>query len=150
MLNLILAIFSSAMVSVVMRLSDGKVKYNLGFLTMNYLMCTLLGAVSTGNSSPVDSRLLPTAAMGAVNGILYLVSFILFQMNVRRNGVVLSATFMKLGLLVTMVISVCFYEEIPGPLQALGFVLAVAAIVLMNFRPGEGKAGNGMQIFKRA
>lgn len=139
MLNLLLAIFSSAMVSVVMRLSDGKVKYNLGFLVMNYFMCTLLGAVSTG--FPGGSGLLPTAALGAVNGALYLVSFLLFQMNVRRNGVVLSATFMKLGLLVTMVVSVCFYGEIPGLPQTLGFVLAVAAIVMINYQKEEGAPG---------
>lgn len=141
MFNLLLAIFSSAMVSVVMRLSDGKVKYNLGMLVMNYLMCSLLGAASTGIHFPADSRLLPTAGMGAVNGILYLVSFILFQMNVRRNGVVLSATFMKLGLLVTMVVSVCFYREIPGLSQTLGFLLAVAAIVMINYRKEAGVPG---------
>ena len=138
---LILALCSSAMVSLVMRLSDGKVKNNLGMLVMNYLMCTLLGGASAGFAFVPDAQLGLTGVMGAVNGVLYLVSFVLFQMNVQRNGVVLSATFMKLGLLVTMVISVFFYGEIPGVLQILGFVLAVAAIVLINYRKETGSAG---------
>lgn len=138
---LILALCSSAMVSLVMRLSDGKVKNNLGMLVMNYLMCTLLGGASAGFTFGLDDRFGVTAVMGAVNGVLYLVSFVLFQMNVKRNGVVLSATFMKLGLLVTMVISVFFYGEIPGVLQTFGFALAVAAIVLINYRKEAGSAG---------
>jgi Na+-driven multidrug efflux pump len=42
--------------------------------------------------------------MGVVNGVFYLAGFVLFRVAVKRCGVVLSATFMKLGLLVTMVL----------------------------------------------
>lgn len=143
MLYLLLALFSSAMVSIVMRLSDSRVQNNIGMLVMNYLMCSLLGAGSAGLGNlfaPSQPGFVLTAAMGCFNGVLYLVSFILFQMNVRRNGVVLSATFMKLGLLVTMVVSICFYGEVPGLLQTLGFVLAVAAIVMINYRKESGSA----------
>ena len=138
MVSLILAIFSSAMVSIGMRLSEGKVRHNLGMLVMNYLMCTLLGA---GLSGLPESGWIVPGLMGCGNGILYLVSFVLFQVNVRRNGVVLSATFMKLGLLVTMVVSVCLYREIPGLWESLGFFLAVAAIILINRQKDTGTAG---------
>lgn len=144
MLFLILAIFSSAMVSVVMRLSDCRVSNNFGMLVMNYLMCSLLSAGSVGFENlfdPSDPQLAITTAMGCFNGVLYLTSFVLLQVNVRRNGVVLSSTFMKLGLLVTMVVSVCFYGEMPNVAQAVGFVLAVAAIILINYRKGEAKTG---------
>jgi len=144
MLYLLLAIFSSAMVSIVMRLSERKVTHNLGMLVMNYLMCSLLSASSTGLYhlfDPSNGRLAITTAMGCFNGVLYLVSFVLLQVNVRRNGVVLSSTFMKLGLLVTMVVSVCFYGEMPNLMQAAGFILAVAAIILINYRKEETKTG---------
>lgn len=144
MLYLILAIFSSAMVSIVMRLSEGKAENNLGMLVMNYLMCSLLGAGSAGAGNlfaPSDPGLAITTAMGCVNGVLYLVSFVLFQYNVRKNGVVLSATFMKLGLLVTMVVSVCIYAELPGLTEALGFALAVSAIVLIHYKKETGTGG---------
>lgn len=147
MLYLILAILSSAMVSVVMRLSEQKITHNFGLLLMNYVMCSLLGAFSAGLDAlfnPSDPRLAITTAMGCVNGIFYLVSFILLQVNVRRNGVVLSATFMKLGLLVTMAVSVCIYREMPNLAQVIGFLLAVGAIVLMNYRKGGPSAGYKM------
>ena len=79
--------------------------------------------------------------MGGINGVLYLAGFVLLQRNIRTNGVVLSSTFIKLGLLVSMVVSVLFFGERPELWQWAGFLLAVAAIVLMNYRPGEGKVG---------
>lgn len=143
MFYLILGILSSALVSIGMRLSGGKVRNNFGMLVMNYLMCSLLGAGSAGFGSLFalsGPRFATASVMGCVNGVLYLASFVLFQTNVRRNGVVLSATFMKLGLLVTMVVSVCFYGEVPGLWEALGFLLAVAAIVLINYQKEAGAA----------
>ena len=77
------------------------------------------------------------------NGGIYLGAFLLFRFNVRRNGVVLSATFMKLGLLVNLLISVLIFRERPGMGQIIGFCLAVGAIVLMNYRPGTGAARCG-------
>ena len=145
MLYLILAIVSSALVSVFMRLSEGKVKGNIAMLVSNYLMCTLIAGMECGFRDLVDPSnplLAITTAMGAVNGLFYLGGFLLFQMNIRRNGVVLSSTFMKLGLLVTLAISVCVYGEVPSVLQTLGFAVAVAAIVMINYRPGQGKAGS--------
>ncbi len=141
MLYLLLAIFSSAMVSVFMRLGEGKGKENIAMLAVNYFMCAALAAgLVPWDNLPTEGLGL-TVALGTVNGVLYLVSFVLLQFNVRRNGVVLSSTFMKLGLLVTMVVSVCLYHEIPELLQILGFVLAVAAIVLINYRKEKSSAG---------
>jgi drug/metabolite transporter (DMT)-like permease len=78
-----------------------------------------------------------TLVMGGFNGLLYLMGFVLLQVNVKKNGVVLSATFMKLGLLVPMVVSVCLFGERPELFQIIGFVIAVAAIILINFEKDE-------------
>ena len=142
--NLILAIASSALVSITMRFSGSKIKNNLSMLAVNYIMCTFLAWVYTGFGSlyPVVGGSQTAAVFGAVNGVLYLAGFVLLQRNIRTNGVVLSATFIKLGLLVSMAVSVIFFGERPEIWQWAGFALAVTAIVLMNYRPGEGKAGN--------
>ena len=142
--NLLLAIVSSALVSITMRFSETRVKNNTAMLAVNYLMCAFLAWAYTG----FDSWFLSgtgrqsTVIMGWINGILYLAGFVLLQRSIRVNGVVLSATFIKLGLLVSMVVSVVFFAERPEIWQWTGFFLAVAAIVLMNYRPGEGKSGN--------
>ena len=140
MLYLLLAICSSACVSIFMRLSEAKIQNNIAMLVMNYLMCSLLSAGYAGASFS-GTGLMLAAAMGVFNGALSLISFVLLQVNVRRNGVVLSSTFMKLGLLVTMAVSVCFYHEMPNLLQILGFLIAVAAIILINYRKEGAAAG---------
>lgn len=134
MFFLLLAILSSSMVSIIMRLSTEKVKNNVAMLVMNYLMCVIIAGAYTGagNLFPRDMTLPTTLGMGAVNGFLYLASFVLLQLNMKKNGVVLSATFMKLGLLVPMLISVFFFGEKPAFMQILGFVTATAAIILIN------------------
>lgn len=142
--NLLLAIVSSALVSVTMRFSETRIKNNLAMLAVNYMMCTFLAWAYTGFGSffPQELGRHTTTLLGGINGILYLAGFVLLQRNIRVNGVVLSATFIKLGLLVSMAVSVLFFGERPEAWQWAGFLLAVAAIVLMNYRPGEGKAGN--------
>ena len=45
---LLLAILSSALVSVLMRLSTDKVKGNVGMLAMNYAMCMAVAGAYTG------------------------------------------------------------------------------------------------------
>lgn len=145
MLSLCLAVCSSALVSVIMRLSTHKVRYNLGMLATNYIVCTLLSGLFGGFRGAFDlsSPLVGlTLVLGSINGVLYLAGFMLMQMNIRKNGVVLSSIFQKLGLLVTLVVSVVIYHEIPTLLQSFGFIIAVFAIIMMNYRKNSEKAGS--------
>ena len=103
MLNLLLAIASSALVSITMRLSERSIKNNTAMLAVNYIMCTFLAWAYTGFGSLYPAAVGgPLAAiLGGINGILYLAGFVLLQRNIRVNGVVLSATFIKLGQLIS-------------------------------------------------
>ncbi|MBR6524885.1 MAG: DMT family transporter [Clostridia bacterium] len=135
MIYLILAILSSASINIVMRLSNGKVKNKIGMLVMNYVMCTVLSAAFTGfdNLLPKVPELGETMAWGVLDGILYLAGFVLLQLNIRKNGVVLTTIFAKLGLLVPMVLSIFLFNEMPSPVQGIGFALAIVAMLLINF-----------------
>ena len=147
MIYLILAVLASTMVSVVMRLSTGKVKNNMSMLAANYVVCTALSAVNAGGKLLTPMEVLPaTVGMGIVNGAFYLLAFLLLHYNMKRNGVVLASTFMKLGLLVSMAVSVLFFREMPGVLQWIGFAIAIGAIILINYEKGgdTGAAGGQM------
>lgn len=143
MVYLLLAIVSSALISIIMRLSTGKIKGDLSMLAFNYLMCLALAAFHTGFDSlfPRVESLGFTIGLGTVNGALYLLGFVLLQLNVRKNGVVLPSTFMKLGLLVPMLVSICFFSEKPTMLQVLGFFIALASIVLINHSGDKSASG---------
>ncbi len=140
MIYLILATLSSASVGIIMRLSEKKVKANVSMLAMNYIICFLCaGAFSgIGNMLPVGTEGLRwTLGISVFNGFFYLAGFIYLQSCVKKNGVVLSTTFIKLGLLVPMVVSVVLFKEMPTILQITGFVITILAIILMNYEKGE-------------
>lgn len=145
MISLCFAVLSSAMVAIVMRLGTRKVQHNIGMLTVNYIVCSLLsglyGGVQGGFAFGGSQEGL-TLAMGLINGVFYLASFVLMQLNITANGVVLTSIFQKLGLLVTLVLSVVVYHEIPDVMQGSGFLIAVAAIILMNYRKGSSNVGS--------
>lgn len=142
MLFLCLAILSSSAISLLMRVSSGKVSAKLSMLGVNYLVCTLLAAGYAGFEvlRPEVPGFSATLGMGALNGILFLGGFVLFQWNTRRNGMVLTSIFMKLGLLVPMVLSVLVFREQPTWTQITGFCIALLAIGLINFKK-EGSGG---------
>lgn len=142
MVFLCLAILSSSAISLLMRLSSDKISAKLSMLSVNYLTCSLLGAAYAGFDliCPEVSGFSVTVGLGAVGGILFLVSFMLLQWNTAKNGIVLSSCFMKLGLLVPMLLSVLFFHEVPTWLQITGFALALVAIVLIN--TGEDRSAS--------
>ena len=141
---LLLAIASSAMVSIMMRLSSDKISANLSMLATNYLVCSLLGGVSGGFqlAAPQVPGFSVTLWLGLISGVLYLAGLVLFQTNTRKNGIVLSSVFMKLGILVSMVLSVVWFKEMPTAVQVFGFVLAVAAILIINYEKGTTMGSN--------
>lgn len=140
---LLLAILSSSMISIMMRLSSGRISANLSMLATNYLICSLLGALYAGFdlAAPEAPGFSVTVWLGLLSGVLYLAGLVMFQSNTRRRGIVLSSVFMKLGLLVPIVVSVLFFHEIPTSGQIAGFCIAVFAIVLINLKKeGDSKS----------
>ena len=137
MVYLLLGIVSSVLISIIVRLSQGRIRYNVSMLAVNYAVCLAVAWLYTGAAAPVGEGVAFPLALGAVNGAIYLGGFLLNQLSIRENGVVLSATFMKLGLLVPMVVAIGFFGERPGIAQLGGFALAVAAILLINLEKGQ-------------
>lgn len=134
MIWLLLAILGSSMLAVVMRFSERHIGENVSMLAVNYITCTILSVLYSGieNVSINQGGLGLTMGLGLVNGVLYLGGFVLLQINVKRNGVVMSTTFMKLGLLVPMICSMLIFGEKMSGLQGIGFLFAVISIVLIN------------------
>ena len=138
MIFLILAICSSAMVAIMMRIAQPRVNYPTGLLASNYIVCSLMALILSRPELPEIfwTALGVPAGLGVMNGVLYLGSFMLMQWNTRHNGVVLSSVFMKLGILVPTVLSVVWFQEMPTAVQIIGFFLALTAIVILNYQKG--------------
>lgn len=136
MLNLILAIISSSLVSIMMRVGEGRAKNNISMLSVNYFICMILSILYTGagNLFQTGEGLSTAIGLGVINGFFYILSLVLFQNSVKQNGVVLSSIFMKLGIMMPLIISIVLFKEIPTMVQIIGFVIAIAAIVLINLK----------------
>ncbi len=143
MLFLILSIVSSTLITVFMRLSEGKSKNEISLLSMNYLSCSLLSYLFMKDKMlfPKEEGLSTVLLLGVIGGILYLASFLLLKWNVRKNGVTLPATFMKLGVLVPTVLAAVIFKETLRLTTVFGILLALVAILLLKEKSSE-KAQN--------
>ena len=144
MIYLLLAVLSSALISVFMRLSEQRISHNIGMLSVNYLICTVIAACYTGtpNLFPRTEGVATALSLGVLSGVLYLVAFVMMQWNVRKNGVVLPATFMKLGVVVPTLLSIVLFRDSPSAAQLAGFAGTAIAILLIHFDSVGSKAGS--------
>lgn len=145
MLYLLMAVVSSAMVSILMRIRGKYVHGNMVMFCANYTVCMVISLVYMRDIRPLafESGTGTAVALGAATGFLYLVSFTLLQKNVNCNGVILSGAAMKLGgVLIPIIAAVLLFQERMKWGQLTGAVLAAAAIVLVNTEKGDaGKGG---------
>ena len=144
MIYLILAAVCGALISIITRFSEKYISNSVGMLVVNYGMCIILACIFNGsiNLFPSVQGLRTAIVLGFINGVLYFAGLLLLQWNITQNGVVLSATFMRLGVLVPIALSITILRENPGVAQVGGLVLAVIAIILMNLEKNKGKSQN--------
>lgn len=137
MICLILSILCSAMLSVVMRLSESHIKSRTAMIAVNYLTCVVLGSgmIGPANLFPTHNGMPLTLEIAAVAGLLYMSSLLLMQYNIHRNGIVLPSVVSRVGgLLGPMLLAILLFHESPTPFQMTGATLAIAAILLLTYR----------------
>ena len=81
MFYLLLTILGSAMVSILMRLSEGKIKNSIGMLEANYIICFFVSAALAGfgNLFPSLPGIGATQIMGLITGVLFLICYLVMQ-----------------------------------------------------------------------
>lgn len=136
MIYLLLTMICGAMLSIVIRFSQGRVHSSTGMIASNYLTCMVMAICFLafgGKLLPTTQGLGKTFGLGMMNGVFFMTAMMSNRYNIKRVGVVLPNLFSKLGaLLVPLVISIFLFGELPGIPQVIGFILAILAIVLMN------------------
>ncbi|MDN6161280.1 MAG: hypothetical protein L0I79_00770, partial [Atopostipes sp.] len=63
--------------------------------------------------------------IGLLSGIFFFTSFLYYQISVKENGVGLSGTFSKLGILLPMIFSIFIWREYPTAIQWIGILLSL-------------------------
>lgn len=146
MLAMILTILCSSLLSIFMRMSEGKARGKMTVLAVNYLTCIMLASGFSGVSSlfPAQAEGFSiTLILGIITGVFYMLTLVFNQKCIATNGVVLSSVFAKLGsLLVPLAVALCFYGDRPSPYQLIGAALAVVSIVLITDNGKKGAAAS--------
>jgi len=144
MIYLLLAIASSTLVSVAMRLSEKHIQNNMGMFIANYGICIVLARLFMGSTAlfTTESGITMAVLQGVFSGFLYLASLFLMERNMHHNGIVLTSAFSKLGVLVPTLMAIVVFREIPEALQILGMLVALCAIALIYFEKDAFSQGN--------
>ena len=144
MLFLLLSILCSSAMSIVMRVSKGRVKSGISMLAANYFACMLTALCFMGPSRIFVSGegMGHTFQLGMLNGVFYVSALVSNRYSISRIGMVLPSVFSRMGgLLVPLAFSMLMFGEVPDAFQVVGAMLAIAGILLMNLHSGSGKAG---------
>lgn len=108
-----------------------------GIILGNYLTCMLLALLLTPRNQSILGGSSDTLLYGLVSGFFYVAGMVGIQTSVQRNGAGLTTAFAKLGLLVSLAVSILLFGERPAPLQFLGVLLVPAALVLIHSTPDQ-------------
>lgn len=139
MIYLILSVIASSAVSIVMRASEGRAKNTFSMFAANYAVCCLTAFVFalSGGTGEGGSGFSFALWLGALAGVMYLLTLMLMRVNINRSGVTLSSVFMKLGVLIPLACAVIVFKEKPTYAQIIALIIAVAAIFIIYLEPGE-------------
>lgn len=136
MIYLILAILCSSGVSLSIRYAEQHSGRMKSVTVVNYI-----ASVFWCFYFLPDKHLYPAAdgqafvlVLSIINGCLYLGTLLLQQVNIRKNGTTISASFSHMGVLVPTLLSIFLFGEYPGRLQWVGVALALAAILILNIQ----------------
>ena len=141
MFYLLLTILCSVINSVIIRLSNHKVKNELAMFASNYVVCVLLSFYNLDKSISYIFEL-DVFILGIVTGFLFIASFFFFKMNIKENGMVLSSTFMKLGIIIPTLMAILIFKEQPRFTQIFGILLAILAIIFINYEKESTSQSN--------
>lgn len=143
MIFLLLAMLSSASMALVLKLFRHQEGNRYGLLLGNYLTCILLALLLTPERALILSASRTTLLCGAAGGLLFVAGLVTMQSSVRLNGASLSAAFARLGLLVSLLLSLLCFDERPGAFQLAGALLVLPAMLLIHTdKPGaDGEGG---------
>ena len=148
LLYLLLAVLAGSSMTIALRYFQKEEGNRYGLLLGNYITCVVLAFLLLPQKQLLPEGVKTTLLCGIADGVLFVVSLLLMQTNIRKNGAVLTAAFSRLGLLVPLAYGIFILRERPGVLQIIGILLVFAALVILNFfdrdkKEEKKKSGGG-------
>jgi len=137
-LYLVLAILSSAAMTIVLKIFKTEGHNRYAIILGNYITCIVLGLLLLKDKSLLYKGTLPTYICGGICGILFVVTLVMMQKSIEANGAVMTSAFSKLGLIVPLIMSVVLFKEKPGAFQIAGTLIVLCAMWVINQKKDGG------------
>jgi drug/metabolite transporter (DMT)-like permease len=136
---LLLAVAMSSSIAVAFRVTERANLDRYAVTAANYVVaCAVAGVVLARADAPFAPAALRWAVpVGLAAGVVFFLSFVLYQVGVRRHGVALAGAAAKLGVVVPAAASLALFAERPSPAQWAGLAAALLAVPLLA-RPTRG------------
>ena len=128
---MLLAILGGAAVSIALKIFSSESGNRFGIILGNYLTCIVLAVLFLPEKGQIVSFPTVPLVCGLVAGCFYVGGLVSMQSSIGKNGAAITAAFAKLGLIVSVGLSL-FFGERPGVMQLVGVALALVAMVIMN------------------
>jgi drug/metabolite transporter (DMT)-like permease len=116
-------------------------------ILFNYATCVVCGWIHLGHF-PVQKSHFSTSWMpyALILGFIFISGFNLASLTVRHFGVTIGQIMQKMSILLTVPFAILAYGESANWIKILGFLLALASIILVNWpkRSSQGKASSSV------
>jgi len=141
---LFLTILCSTSIALILKLSDTKKGEPIVLLAGNYLMASIISlTILLAKDDKVFS--IHTLIFGAALGLLFVISFFAFAKAISYAGTGLATTSSRLSVIIPILFSIIFYNELPNKYQFLGFLFTAITLLFFYFTvKGDHKDGEGL------
>ncbi len=135
MIFLILSIICSSLILIVLK---GIGKYHrdrLVVITINYIVCTLLGISLLATSPSVDLKNIQSGLIGLCLflGVLFIVVFTLMSMSAEKAGVSVTSVANKLSLVIPVSLAFWLYNDTLNILKLVGIFIALLSLIFVSY-----------------
>ncbi|MEA1976149.1 MAG: SMR family transporter, partial [Bacillota bacterium] len=134
----ILAILSSSSIAIGFKISSNynlnkysvaMANYFMAFIISIYLLLKDYNIIIMKSSL---SEFFKISVLGILTGVLFFLSFILYQMAIKKHGASITSMFVKLGILIPMIISIVLWKEYPTTIQSFAILASIGSIIIVN------------------
>ena len=139
MLFLMLAVISSASMTLVLKWFRDQKGNRYGIILGNYLTCVAVAFLFLPERGQVIHGSQLTLLLGVIGGVLFIAALVSMQKSVQLSGAAMTAAFSKLGLIVSLLVSILWFHERPRLAQLFGLILVLTALYLLHSTPGARK-----------
>ncbi len=131
MIFLLLSITCSIIIAHLFKYAEEQAIPMFGLFAVNYLVGSFVAfwGCSPGFRQQLSSPLL---ILGALVGVLFVCSYVLMVLSMKKLGVTIPVSLMRLSAVLPTFGSMVFFAEIPEPLQVLGITLAFLSLPLAS------------------